>query len=124
MIGDLGKVYPAGNDICREGDAGDCMYVIQQGEVEVLAGNQRLRVLGAGEMIGEMALFTRRPRSATVRALSDARVLTIDKRGFLKRVQEDPSLAFRILQNMSTRIETLSQEVSELRSRTQAQEAS
>ncbi len=123
-IGDLGRIYPAGSEICRAGETGNCMYVIQQGQAEVISNGQRLRLLGPGEIIGEMALFTRRPRSATVRAVSDSRVLTIDKRGFLKRVHEDPSLAFRILENMSIRIESLSDEVTSLRAERAARDAS
>ena len=59
-----------------------------------------------------MAIFEREPRSATVRVKGQAGVLTLDKRAFLRRVHEDPSLAFRILQRMSSRIRTLNQELS------------
>ena len=62
-----------------------------------------------------MSLFTKRERSATVRARGKARVMTIDKRGFMKRVHQDPSLAFRILQKMSERVQRLNAEVSRLR---------
>jgi CRP-like cAMP-binding protein len=58
-----------------------------------------------------MALFERMPRSATVRALGEVRVLTIDKKTFLRQVHEDPSLAFRILQKMSYRIRELDTEL-------------
>ena len=84
------------------------MYVIQAGQAEVLQEKDgkevRLAVLGEEDVFGEMALFEREVRSATVRALGDVRVLTVDKKTFLRRIQEDPSLAFRILQKMSHRI--------------------
>jgi CRP-like cAMP-binding protein len=54
-------------------------------------------------------------RSATVKALGRARILTVDRKGFLRRVQEDPSLAFRVLQTMSGRIRELTDEVARLR---------
>jgi len=116
--GALGKVYNDGEVIVRQGDEGNCMYVIQAGEVEVVheAGGAEvaLAVLGAGDVFGEMALFDREARSATVRAKGEARVLTLDKRTFLRRVHEDPSVAFRILQRMSHRIRQLNDEIARL----------
>jgi CRP-like cAMP-binding protein len=71
--------------------------------------------LTTGDVFGEMAIFEREPRSATVRVKGQARVLTLDKRAFLRRVHEDPSMAFHILQRMSFRIRTLNQELSRLK---------
>ena len=48
-----------------------------------------------------MAIFDRCVRSATLQALDEVRVLTIDKKNFLKRIHEDPSLAFRIVQTIN-----------------------
>jgi CRP-like cAMP-binding protein len=122
--GALGKVYSHGETIVRQGDLGDCMYVIQQGTVEVLReeGGQtfRLTQLGPGEIFGEMALCEKAPRSATVRALGEVRALTVDKRTFLRRVQEDPSLAFNVLRAMSGRIRSLDEEVARLREQVRA----
>ena len=113
--GALGKVYRDGEVIIRQGESGDCMYVIQAGQAEVLQESEgkevRLSVLGEGDVFGEMALFEREARSATVRALGDARVLTVDKKTFLRRIHEDPSFAFRILQKMSHRIRELDAEL-------------
>jgi hypothetical protein len=107
----LGKTYRDGEVIVREGEMGDCMYVIQEGQVEVLlekGGKQaRLAVMGEGDFFGEMALIEREVRSATVRALGGVRVLSVDKATFLRRIHEDPSLAYRILQKMSHRIREL-----------------
>lgn len=118
--GDLGRVYDDGEAIMHEGELGDCMYVVQQGEVEVTirSGGQELvlSVLEAGDVFGEMSLFTKRKRSATVRAKGKARVMTIDKRGFMKRVHQDPSLAFQILRKMSERIQHLNEEMVKLQS--------
>lgn len=115
--GSLGKVYKDREVIVRQGEAGDCMFIVQSGRVEVLmedAGKETiLSVMGNGDIFGEMSLFDRSPRSATVRAQNEARVLTIDKRTFLRRVHEDPSLAFRILEKMSRRIRTLNEELAQ-----------
>lgn len=117
--GSLGNIYGDGEPIVRQGEAGNCMYEIQDGKVEVVReeGGRRihLSVLGAGDFFGEMALFEHTNRSASVRACGKARVLAIDKKTFFGRVAEDPSLAFRILEKMSGRIRRLDQELTELK---------
>jgi CRP-like cAMP-binding protein len=115
--GGLGRTYADGAIIFRQGDAGDCMYVIQAGRVEVLHEQEgqevSLTTLGEGDIFGEIALFQQETRSATVRARGEVRVLTLDKRTFMRRVHEDPSLAYRILQKMSNRIRELSAELAQ-----------
>ena len=107
----LGKIYHDGEVIVRQGEMGDCMFIIQEGTAEVLQRKEDkeycLAVLSEGDCFGEMALFEKEVRSATVRARGDVRVLTVDKRLFLRRVHEDPSLAYTILQKMSHRIREL-----------------
>ncbi len=113
--GELGKVYQDRELIIRQGEAGDCMFVIQQGQVEILSEKDgkeiRLAVRSEGEFFGEMAIFEREVRMATVRALGEVRVLTVDKKNILQRIHEDPSLAYRMIQTMSRRIREQSQEV-------------
>ena len=117
--GALGKVYHDREVIVRQGEAGDGLFVIQEGELEILSENDgretRLRVARKGELIGEMAVFERQVRSATVRAVGEARVLTVDRKNFLQRINEDPSLAFRLVETMSRRIRELSVEVVRLK---------
>ena len=117
--GALGKIYHDGEVIIRQGEVGDGLFVIQEGQLEILSeneGNQsRIRVAGKGELIGEMAIFERQPRSATVRALGEARVLTVDRKNFLRRINEDPSLAFRLVETMSHRVRELSAEIVRLK---------
>jgi CRP/FNR family transcriptional regulator len=118
-MGVLGKVYQDGAVIVRQGETGDCMYVIQEGQVEVVAdegGKEvRLAVLGERNFFGEMAIFEREVRTATVRALGPVRALTVDRKTFLRRIHQDPSLAFHIVQTMSQRIRELDAEVTRLR---------
>ncbi len=114
----LGKVYQDGEAIVRQGEPGDCMYVVQEGRVEIVSrteqGEVQLALLGTGEFFGEMALFERSVRSATVRAVGPARVLTIDKKNLLRRVHEDPSLAFHLIQTMSSRLRMLGETLAEI----------
>jgi CRP-like cAMP-binding protein len=72
-----------GEVLFREGDPGDALYVIVEGEVAVLAeGPPRVEMarLGPGSFIGEVALMTDQPRSATVQAIADAELLRIDRK--------------------------------------------
>jgi CRP/FNR family transcriptional regulator len=117
--GSLGTIYEDGEIIISQGAEGNCMYVVQAGQVEVYVEKDGREILlavrGAGDFFGEMALFEREVRSASVRARGQARVLTIDKKNFLHRIHEDPSLAFSIVQAMSSRIRELSAEVVKLK---------
>ena len=113
--GELGKEYKDGEVIIKQGESGNSMFVIQSGEVEVLRDNDgtqvQLAVRQNGDFFGEMALFSKEVRSATVRALGNARVLTIDRKNLLNSIQKDPSLAFRIIETLSKRIRDLSEEI-------------
>ena len=115
----LGKVFQDGENIIQQGDDGDCLYVIQSGSVDVIHSREgkeiHLATLNAGDFFGEMALFEREYRSSTVRALGEVRVITVDKRTLLTRIQDDPSLAFRILERMSGRIRDLNSYVTRMR---------
>ncbi len=116
--GALGKTYHNGEVIFNQGDEGSCMYIIQSGQVEVLkeidGRKVRLAVRGEGDFFGEMALFESEARMATVRALGTAKILTIDKKNFLRRIHEDPSMAFQLVKEMSARIRQLSETVTRL----------
>ena len=118
-LGALGRVYHDGEVIVRQGDVGDALFVIQEGQLEILSERQgkelRIRIAGKDELVGEMAVFEREVRSATVRALGEARVLTLDRKNFLRRINEDPSLAFRVVETMSRRVRELSAEIVRLK---------
>ena len=112
MRGALGKVYRDGETIISQGRTGESMYVVQGGKVEVVQRSdsgeeQHLAFLDAGDFFGEMAVFEKEVRSATVRAYGEARVLKIDKRTLLRRIREDPLLAVNLLKTMSHRIREL-----------------
>jgi len=117
--GALGKVYQDGEIIIQQGEVGNCMYVIQEGKVKVLMEEDgqevQLAIRSEGDFFGEMAIFERDVRSATIRALGEVRVLTIDKKNFLSRISQDPSIAFRIVETMSSRIRELSIENAHLK---------
>ena len=117
--GALGRVYEDGEILVKQGDVGDTMFVIQEGDVEVVVERGgRDTVVGmahAGDMLGELAIFLHERRSATVRAKGQVRALTVDKKNFLRRINEDPSIAFRLVETMSRRVRDLSAELARLK---------
>ena len=117
--GALGKVYQDGEVIVRQGEVGNAMYVIQSGKAEVVGEvngkTVSLAVLGENDFFGEMALFENQVRSATVRALGAVRVLTVDKKTLLRRIQQDPTLAFRMLEHLCRRVRKLDTELGRIK---------
>lgn len=112
----LGTTYKDGDVIVEEGTESRVMYVVQSGKVKVVksSGNKEtvLAVLNEGDIFGEMSLLDAKPRSATVKAFGEARVLAVDHEMFLKRVRVDPMLALRVLQQMGQRIRKLNTKLS------------
>ena len=106
----LGRLYHDGDIIFHKGDPGDCMYLVQKGTLDVILdeGEDRVvNVIHSGEFFGEMSLFSGEPRSATIRCRGESRVMTIDERAFMRRMEEDPVLAFRILEKLCDRLRAL-----------------
>ena len=114
----LGKLYRDGEIIIKQGTKGNCLYVIQEGMVEVIqespGGEVKIAELGKTEFFGEMGLFQEDVRSCTVRALGDAKILTIDKRNFYKSIHRDSSLAYRLLEKMSARLREANKRIQNL----------
>lgn len=115
----LGKSYADGEAICRQGEHADAMYVVQEGVLHVFREEDGIETLvgqlGPGAIFGEMAIFDRQPRSATVCAAGAARVLTLDKRAFLRQIHDDPTLVWLILERMSLNVRRLTSDVARLK---------
>ena len=97
--GYLRKVFPAGTEIFRSGDVGNCAYVIDEGEVEIgipLNGHQTIHNrLGPGELFGEMALIDDHKRIGSARAVSDTVMRVITSNQILDRLHHsDEVIAF------------------------------
>lgn len=97
----LTERYRSGETIFRAGDPADTVYVVETGQVGVFAGRSGdghpVAVLWPGEFFGEMAIVDGRPRSATVRALSECQLITLNRRQIVSRVNAaDPALRLLI----------------------------
>jgi CRP-like cAMP-binding protein/flavin-dependent dehydrogenase len=115
VSGGLGRHYRDGEIIYHQGEIAQCMYVVQKGHVEETHrhGDHEfcLAVLGKGAFFGAAELFEDGVRISTVRAAGDATVLMVEKQMLLRRIHQEPSLAFMLLQGMSNQIRTLEHEL-------------
>ncbi len=100
---------PAGCQVFREGDAGDGMYLVQTGCVEISAavGPDRRHIfarVGPGEIFGEMAVVEDKPRSAGARALAETTVLFLPRAAVEEGIRRSPALALALLREISQRL--------------------
>ena len=101
--------YLAGEAVVREGDEGDDLYVLLDGEVDCFknqGGHDEifLSTLTAGMYFGEIAIFDSAPRSATVVVTRDVRLLTLDGDRFKQLILQTPEIAFEIFRVLTARI--------------------
>ncbi|HUK61614.1 MAG TPA: Crp/Fnr family transcriptional regulator [Stellaceae bacterium] len=94
----------AGEVLFRRGDDAHAMYVILSGEVRVGDGNADYGRIGAGSIVGEMALIDHAPRSATVTAVSDTSLAEIDEKRFIYLVERTPNFALNVMRILSQRL--------------------
>jgi len=119
VIGELGRVYRDGEDIVTEGEVGDCMFIIQHGTADVIRNEEGeatvVDTMESGELLGEMAIVENTVRSSTVRARGEVRAITIDRKTFMRRIQEDPSLAISVLEVLCHRVRNLDNTIAHLK---------
>ena len=102
--------------VIKEGDPGETMYLIIEGEVSVHKGREQDREIeldriSAGDYFGEMALFEDIPRSATIRTQRETRLLMLHKREFTEIVREYPQIALHICRVLGVRLRKLHKKV-------------
>ncbi|HWR64903.1 MAG TPA: SpoIIE family protein phosphatase [Bellilinea sp.] len=100
----------AGEILFRENEAGDTLYIVAQGQVEIIkslgaAGERRLAVRGEAEFFGEMSLISlEHVRTATARALTEVRLLCLTKADFDNLLLNHPQLAYEMVRVLSNRL--------------------
>lgn len=93
-----------GTVLTREGRTGHEFFVLIEGTVQVTRNGRKLAELGPGDWLGEIALLTKAPRTATATATSPVAVLVIVDREFRRVVNEIPSIAIKILGSVAERL--------------------
>jgi len=96
--------FRAGQTIFREGDPGDVMYIVRDGEVALRVNGQLVDELGQGGVLGEMALIEHAPRTATATATTDCTLVPIPEKRFMFMVQQTPYFALQIMKVMAERL--------------------
>ena len=98
---------PAGTSLTRAGQPGDEFFVIIDGSAAVEKPGQKRVFMRPGDFFGEMSLLDGGPRSVTVRAATELRVLVIDRKNFQELLREVPDLTHKLLVTLSRRIRAL-----------------
>jgi predicted acylesterase/phospholipase RssA/CRP-like cAMP-binding protein len=101
---------PGGATLFREGDRGDCFYIVVNGRLRVttvgLDGRDRVvNDVGRGEVVGDMAMLTGEPRSATVRAIRDTELLRCSRAGFDRLIEHQPEILRELAGQIVRRLE-------------------
>lgn len=99
-----GTEYKAGQTIIEAGTVGGSMFVVIEGQAEVRVGDKRIDAVGPGSIFGEMALIDDTPRSATVIAETDCRLVEVDRKRFEFMVSETPYFALAVMRVMADRL--------------------
>ncbi len=95
---------PAGKRLATAGDYGRELVVIVEGQATVTIGHRRTVRLGPGDFWGEMSLVDGGPRSATIEAASDMRLLVVGGRQFSALLRKAPLIAIKMMQVLSQRV--------------------
>jgi CRP/FNR family cyclic AMP-dependent transcriptional regulator len=98
------RTFAPGEFIFSEGEIGDCMFAVLDGEVEIRKGARVLESVGAGGVFGEMALIEHLPRSADAVAKTECHVAAVGERRFTLLVQQTPYFALQIMQVLAARL--------------------
>jgi CRP-like cAMP-binding protein len=95
---------PTARDLTREGAGGFEFFVLVEGEADVTRQGRVVNELGPGDFIGEIALVTSRPRTATVRTRGPSRILVLTASAFRSLMHDVPSIQDKVLSALAARI--------------------
>jgi CRP-like cAMP-binding protein len=95
---------PAGKTLTKEGERGREFFVLLEGSADVRQKGARIRTLGKGDFLGEIALVTKLPRTATVTTTSPVRALVITDRDFSALLRRSPQIGQTVLETLGERL--------------------
>jgi CRP/FNR family transcriptional regulator, cyclic AMP receptor protein len=97
---------PKGKQLTREGERGREFFVVLDGAAEVQKNGRRVNTLGPGDFLGEIALITKVPRTASVKTTEPTRALVITDRAFAKLIRDSPEISQGVLEALGERLTT------------------
>jgi CRP/FNR family cyclic AMP-dependent transcriptional regulator len=95
---------PAGKVMAQEGDRGREFFVLLEGEADVTKGDRSINTMKDGDFFGEIALVTKMPRTASVTATSDVRVLVINEHDFTALLKRSPEIGRGVAEALAERV--------------------
>ena len=96
--------FTQGQTIFREGQPAEVMYVVIEGEVDLIVHNKILSSVGPGGIVGEMALIDKKARSATALAKTDCKLAPVNEKRFHFLVQQTPHFALLVMRVITERL--------------------
>jgi len=99
-------IHP-GEILFNKGDKAIAVYVVKSGKLEIFDGKVVYETVGAGDLIGEMALIDEAPRSASIRAVTECEIIPIDAKRFIQMVERTPTFAIRVMRTLVRRLRSL-----------------
>ena len=101
------QTFSTGEVIFKEGQPGNCMFGILEGEVEILVNGKTVEIIESGEVFGTGILLGIEARTYTAIAKTDCKLAYLDESGFLFAVQETPVFAIKVMKSYSERLSRL-----------------
>jgi hypothetical protein len=98
------RLYPSGAVRVRQGGPGEELYIVVSGSVRVVTDGRLVAVRGPGDSVGEMAILTGEPRSATLSADGEVRALAIDRRQFEAILRDRPEIGLAVIRTLAQRL--------------------
>ncbi|MFH2012481.1 MAG: cyclic nucleotide-binding domain-containing protein [Pseudomonadota bacterium] len=116
----FGRSFSKGSFLFRESEFGKEMYIIQSGKVKITkkagSSDKTLAILSSGDFLGEMAVLTDGPRSATAEAIEDSEILVINPETFEALIQSNSDIAMKILRTLAERLKEANRQIEVLSS--------
>jgi len=95
---------PAGYQLTKEGASGQELVVIVDGAADVIRRGKKINTVGGGDFVGEIALVTEQPRTATVQTTEPTQAIVLARRDFRARMQRVPSIQLKVLDAVASRL--------------------
>jgi len=112
------RQYEDGEVVFDEGSSGDYLYVVLQGGIAIRKRGELftsvIAEFGEGEIFGEMALFERRPHSASATAVGLTVLALYDRDTFIDALADDPELALRVIESLSSRLRDTTEKLQQI----------
>jgi CRP/FNR family transcriptional regulator, cyclic AMP receptor protein len=99
-------VVPAGSFLAREGASGQELVIIVEGAADVVKRGRKINAVGSGEFVGEIAILTDQPRTASVKTTQPTHALVLTRRDFQTLMKRVPSIQMKVLEALARRLPT------------------